>query len=143
VAGIRPAMILSSVDFPQPDGPSRQTNSPSSIRRLMSTSAAVADPCEMYVLLRFSTVSIGWRSLQLFIAGITGIAVRQTRIDGVFVGHRLLKQTVLLHPADQGIDPGTRRLVVLPAAVVVGLLQKGRIDIGRVVLEHLEPDLLV
>src|SRR5580693_388219 len=37
----RPAMSLSSVDFPQPDGPSRLTNSPGKIVRSMPASAAV------------------------------------------------------------------------------------------------------
>src|SRR5262249_3331027 len=136
-------MILSSVDFPQPDGPSRQTNSPSSIRRLISTSADVSEPCEMYFLWRFSAVSIDTHSLQLFVTGIAGVAVRQAVIDYVFVGHRLLNQTVLLHPAHQRIDPGTRRLVILPAATVVGLLQERHIDIRGVVFQHLESDLPV
>src|SRR5580658_6817882 len=37
----RPAISLSSVDFPQPDGPSRQTNSPGKIVRSMPASATV------------------------------------------------------------------------------------------------------
>src|SRR5258707_8662447 len=36
-----PAMSLSSVDFPQPDGPSRLTNSPGKIVRSMPASAVV------------------------------------------------------------------------------------------------------
>ena len=35
-----PAIIRSAVDFPQPDGPTRITNSPSSIVRLMSRTAS-------------------------------------------------------------------------------------------------------
>ena len=34
-----PAMILSNVDFPQPLGPTRQTNSPSAMRSVTSSSA--------------------------------------------------------------------------------------------------------
>src|SRR5580704_17514946 len=36
-----PAISLSNVDFPQPDGPSRLTNSPGKIVRSMPASAAV------------------------------------------------------------------------------------------------------
>ena len=39
VAGSKPARILSSVDFPQPEGPSRQKNSPSLISTSMPSSA--------------------------------------------------------------------------------------------------------
>ena len=38
----RPAMMLSSVDFPQPDGPSRTVNSPLSIVRSMPLSTLTA-----------------------------------------------------------------------------------------------------
>jgi hypothetical protein len=36
-----PAIILSAVDLPQPDGPTRITNSPSAIDRLRSLTASV------------------------------------------------------------------------------------------------------
>src|SRR5919109_1570068 len=39
LAGSRPASIASSVDLPQPDGPSRLTNSPGATRKLTSRSA--------------------------------------------------------------------------------------------------------
>ena len=39
----KPASRLSSVDFPQPEGPSSATNSPSPIARLMSSSARTSD----------------------------------------------------------------------------------------------------
>ena len=35
-----PAIMLSVVDFPQPDGPTRITNSPSAMSRLMSSTAS-------------------------------------------------------------------------------------------------------
>jgi hypothetical protein len=36
-----PAIMLSAVDFPQPDGPTRMMNSPSAISMLMSFAATV------------------------------------------------------------------------------------------------------
>src|SRR5262249_44304529 len=39
VWAVSPARMRSSVDFPQPDGPTMQTNSPGAMRRLMSSSA--------------------------------------------------------------------------------------------------------
>ena len=39
VMSSRPTIIRSSVDFPQPDGPTRIMNSPSSISRLTSLTA--------------------------------------------------------------------------------------------------------
>jgi hypothetical protein len=39
VTSSSPAIILSSVDFPQPDGPTSTMNSPSSMRRLTSSTA--------------------------------------------------------------------------------------------------------
>jgi hypothetical protein len=36
-----PAIMLSAVDFPQPDGPTRMMNSPSAISMLMSSAATV------------------------------------------------------------------------------------------------------
>src|SRR5947208_3017823 len=44
VGGRKPATMLSSVDFPQPDGPSRHRSSPAWTSRLMSTSAGVGRP---------------------------------------------------------------------------------------------------
>src|SRR2546428_400747 len=44
VGGRKPATMLSSVDFPQPDGPSRHRSSPAWTSRLMSTSAGVERP---------------------------------------------------------------------------------------------------
>jgi hypothetical protein len=40
----KPAMALSRVDLPQPDGPSRQMNSPLAISRLMSFRAMTSAP---------------------------------------------------------------------------------------------------
>ena len=42
VASSRPAMMLSVVVLPQPDGPSSVTNSPSSMRRSTSLQASTA-----------------------------------------------------------------------------------------------------
>ncbi len=36
----RPAIMLSVVDFPQPEGPTRMTNSPSAMSRLKSSTAS-------------------------------------------------------------------------------------------------------
>ena len=40
VMSSRPAIMLSVVDFPQPDGPTRMTNSPSAMSRLKSLTAS-------------------------------------------------------------------------------------------------------
>ena len=40
VMSSRPAIMFSVVDFPQPDGPTRMTNSPSAMSRLMSLTAS-------------------------------------------------------------------------------------------------------
>src|SRR4051794_30041946 len=40
VGAMKPATALSSVDFPQPDGPRRQTNSPAATSRSMPSSAS-------------------------------------------------------------------------------------------------------
>ena len=53
VGSDRPAMMCSNVDFPQPDGPIRATNSPSPTEKLMFWNAV--RPCEMK---RFSRPSI-------------------------------------------------------------------------------------
>src|SRR6516225_243999 len=45
LGGMKPAMILSSVDFPQPDGPSRMTSSPCSTSRLISCSTLRTPAC--------------------------------------------------------------------------------------------------
>src|SRR5512132_1785970 len=39
-----PTIICSSVDFPDPDGPTRITNSPSAISRLTSSPAGLSEP---------------------------------------------------------------------------------------------------
>src|SRR5688500_14847012 len=44
VASSRPAIRRSSVDLPQPDGPTRTRNSPSSIRRETSSTATTSPP---------------------------------------------------------------------------------------------------
>src|SRR4051794_36202955 len=48
-----PTIIRSSVDFPQPDGPTRMTNSPSAMSRLTSLTASVPSA---YRLVTWSTV---------------------------------------------------------------------------------------
>ena len=44
VIGSRPAIMRRSVDLPQPEGPTRTMNSPSSIERSMSRSTAAWSP---------------------------------------------------------------------------------------------------
>ena len=44
VMSSRPTIILSNVDFPQPDGPTRIMNSPSATSMLMSLTAANPSP---------------------------------------------------------------------------------------------------
>ncbi len=41
VMSSRPAIMLSAVDFPQPDGPTRMMNSPSAISKLTSLTPTV------------------------------------------------------------------------------------------------------
>src|SRR5690606_24109707 len=53
VMSSRPTIIRSRVDFPQPEGPTRMTNSPSSISRLTSLTAGNPSP---YFLTRFCTL---------------------------------------------------------------------------------------
>ncbi len=47
VGGEKPATALRSVDFPQPDGPSRHTNSPGATSRSMPSSATTSAPPEV------------------------------------------------------------------------------------------------
>ena len=55
-----PATRLSRVDFPQPDGPSRATNSPSPMSRLTSCSARDSDaPANIFEVVRNEIVPIG------------------------------------------------------------------------------------
>src|ERR1700748_2083365 len=51
----RPAIMFSVVDFPQPDGPTRMTNSPSAISRLKSLTAS--DPSGKRLVMCSSTIS--------------------------------------------------------------------------------------
>ena len=44
VMASRPASIRSSVDLPQPDGPTSTTNSPSEMSRLSEVTASVPSP---------------------------------------------------------------------------------------------------
>src|SRR5580765_956613 len=44
VGAMKPAITFRMVDLPQPDGPSRHTNSPSPTERLMSSSTLMLPP---------------------------------------------------------------------------------------------------
>lgn len=56
VGSRKPASRRSSVDLPQPEGPTRHTISPSPKRRVISRSASTSDPvCVRYVTPTFST----------------------------------------------------------------------------------------
>src|SRR5919197_6157774 len=59
VFGSRPATIRSALVFPQPDGPTRTTNSPSRISRSSSETARVPSP---YTFVRRSSVISAIRS---------------------------------------------------------------------------------
>jgi hypothetical protein len=50
VAGVSPATILSSVDFPQPECPMIETNSPFSIESVMPRSTSVSAEPRLKVL---------------------------------------------------------------------------------------------
>src|SRR6201989_1193923 len=55
VMSSRPAIMFSVVDLPQPDGPTRMTNSPSAISRLKSLTAS--DPSGKRLVMCSSTIS--------------------------------------------------------------------------------------
>src|ERR1700729_2630414 len=57
----RPAIMFSVVDLPQPDGPTRMTNSPSAILRLKSLTAS--DPSGKRLVMCSSTISATCLSL--------------------------------------------------------------------------------
>src|SRR4029453_7429553 len=57
VAFRRPAMHLSRVVLPQPDGPTMHTSSPASIRKLMSPIASTLPVDDSYTFRRFWTSS--------------------------------------------------------------------------------------
>ena len=56
-AWLKPAINLSSVDLPQPEGPSNAKNSPGSTVRLMSRSTCVAPNARF--TFRMSTLTLG------------------------------------------------------------------------------------
>src|SRR5580658_2788317 len=55
VEGRKPARTLSSVDLPQPDGPTIQTNSPTETSKLISSRAETLAPLRSYTLPRCCT----------------------------------------------------------------------------------------
>src|SRR5580700_4235254 len=61
VMSSRPAIMFSVVDFPQPDGPTRMTNSPSAISRLKSLTAS--DPSGNRLVMCSSTIGATCLSL--------------------------------------------------------------------------------
>src|SRR5277367_881505 len=54
----KPAIAFKSVVLPQPDGPSRQTNSPSATSRLIFSRTGVLLPSRLNVIPTFSTDSL-------------------------------------------------------------------------------------
>src|SRR5512132_1888323 len=68
-----PTIIWSSVDFPDPDGPTRITNSPSAISRLTSSTAASSPPNRFVTfLIEISLIGIPPRSSLYSPAGEAG-----------------------------------------------------------------------
>src|SRR5215472_17837843 len=59
VASSKPATIRSSVDFPHPDAPMRQTNSPLATLRLASRSASIRSPPNSNCLVTLFNSRIG------------------------------------------------------------------------------------
>src|SRR5215471_4437989 len=59
-----PAIMLRAVDLPQPDGPTRMTNSPSAMSRLMSFTASV--PSGKRLVMWSRTISATVCSLSLY-----------------------------------------------------------------------------
>ena len=72
----KPAMALSSVDFPQPDGPSRQTNSPRLMVKSMSLRATTSPPGTGKILSTPETTMCGeaWDGAAEVTGGATGTA---------------------------------------------------------------------
>src|SRR5581483_2841619 len=62
VGAMKPAMTFKIVDFPQPDGPNRQTNSPSPTSRLMSSSTLTLPPSRPNTMLIPSARSLTGRA---------------------------------------------------------------------------------
>src|SRR5262245_16095687 len=73
VGAMKPAMMFRMVDLPQPDGPSRHTNSPSRTDRLMSSRTLMLPPSRSNTMPRPST-----RSLSL--GAVAGAAIPAERL---------------------------------------------------------------
>src|SRR5215468_5404917 len=103
-----PAMMRSRVDFPQPDGPSRQTNSPAPTWRLAPDTATVRRPARRKVLPTESSTT--WAPSVGSPSDAPGWGPSATRPARV---------------ADGPVPPATAL-----AATGEGLLHEGRVDVG-------------
>ena len=80
---MKPAMTFSIVDLPQPDGPSRQTNSPSPTSRLMSSSTLRLAPSRSNTMLIPSARSLAARACMVSAdAGRAALVIRVAPADG-------------------------------------------------------------
>src|SRR5688572_33131523 len=95
LGSMSPATILSSVDLPQPDGPSKQTNSLSAMLTEMDDSATISPSSTSYRL-ESAWISTTTRLLlHLLPARVPGIAVLQREIRHLLVGDGLVDELVL------------------------------------------------
>src|SRR5580765_6315435 len=77
VGVMKPAITFRMVDLPQPDGPSRHTNSPSPTERLMSSSTLMLPPS------RWNTMSMPLAQSLAFRAGALSGIVRPRLVIGI------------------------------------------------------------
>src|SRR5687768_2441571 len=87
----RPAMMRSSVVLPQPEGPSRQTNSPWATDRLTSRRATKAPKClETPSTLSAASLRFGFCVIALFPLGEDAVAVLRRPAEVVLHQHLLV-----------------------------------------------------
>src|SRR3569623_110939 len=103
VGGENPAMAFSKVDLPQPDGPSRQTTSPSLISRLLSFSADTVSSADTHRFWTPSTLiwtSSRWRPARVGASMTMTLSLRTaSRIDA-----SMPTQKMVVDAGHHGID---------------------------------------
>src|SRR5688500_19002455 len=108
----RPAMIRSSVVLPQPEGPSRQTNSPCATERLTPRSATKAPKCFSTPSTLSASLRFGFCVIALVPFGEDAVAVLRRPAEVVLHQHLLaIRRQIgqrLRHPGhcDDGVVLG-------------------------------------
>src|SRR5215472_8844641 len=121
VGAMSPAMDMSKVVLPQPEGPTKETNSLGSTwQEMFPIAKVVSPPSWRYVLERLWTSRIGTRTnpgaLEYRINGIMGIANLATSIIPTFQSsNRTSRSRLRRHVADDllGFDRPRNKLVLL------------------------------